>query len=363
MARVSNQKRRLFLLNHIMLRETDETHFLSVYDLQEELERYGMCVDRRTIESDIQELICLGTDIGKCRDGKRVVYHVVSRDFELAELKLLVDAVQCSRFITKSKSMELIRKLSGLASVYEARELGRDVIIQDRIKYMNESIFYNVDCIQRALSMGKQICFEYLQWDISRKLVSKGSYQLSPWAMIWKDEKYYLVGYDANKRKKRHFRIDKMRKINITNLRREGAAFFSKEELARYSQMYFGMFDGVETKVRLSFLDEKVGLLFDHFGTLIPIWSGGENGWAETEVKVVVSNQFFGWLFSLGDSVQLVAPQSVVERYREVLADAVSKLDNEQNDGMNLQDYRFELRDDLVQTKHRRCKQDLCIRH
>ena len=120
---------------------------------------------------------------------------------------------------------------------------------------------------------------------------------------------------------------------------------------------------GDRRKMHLSFLDEKVGLLFDHFGTLIPILSGGENGWAETEVKVVVSNQFFGWLFSLGDSVQLVAPQGVVERYREMLDDAIAKLDNEQNDGVNLQDYRFELRDDLVQTKHHRCKQDLCIRH
>ena len=322
----SDQKRRLFLMNSILLAETDENHSLTVYDLKSHLEVYGINVDRRTICGDIEDLITLGTDIVKEKDGKKDAYKVVQREFETAELKTMVDAVQASRFLTEKKSGELIRKISALTSVYEARKLRREVIIQGRDKYANEQVYYNVDRIHEALSLGRRICFEYYTWDVSRCLKLKGTYELSPWALIWSDEKYYVVGYDSMKRSRKHFRVDKMKKIVLSKAYRDGGFLFTREYLAKYTQRYFGMFDGDEKKIGLLIRSDKIGILFDHFGTGIPIWQEDDPDWVETEVRVVVSGQFFGWLHSLGDSIRLIRPEEVVEEYRDRLEKAIRDL-------------------------------------
>lgn len=330
MSNKSEHKGRLFWVKEILMRKTDEEHALTVYEIIEELKRYGITAERRTIAGDMEDLMLYGTQVVKEKDGKRIAYKVVDRDFETAELKLIVDAIQSSRFLTEKKTQELIRKISGLTSDYEARKLKREVIVQGRDKYSNEMIYCNVDQIHRAMATCRKITFEYLTWNTDRKLVSKGTYALSPWALIWSDEKYYVVGYDSDRRDRRHFRVDKMKNTTITNQLREGSIFFTKEELAKYTQRYFGMFGGKETKVRLRFKEDKVGILFDHFGTKIPIWKGEEPGWSETEVCVVVSGQFYGWMFSLGDVVRLTGPEEVVDEYRNRLDQASIILDQQE---------------------------------
>ena len=329
MPRTQYEKRRLILIKDILMRETDEFHCLTVYEIINKLNCYGLSADRRTIDADIDDLnaMALSFEIKKEKEGNKNIYNVINREFELAEVKVLIDAVQASRFLPERFSRDLIRKLTNQVSEYEARTLDRDVIIQGRDKYTNSMVLYNVDRVFEALARKKEIWFEYYAWDCNMRFEKIGSYELSPWAMIWDDEKYYVVGYDSGRRERRHFRLDKMKNISISKKSREGACYFTKEYLAKYAQRYFGMFGGREENVHLRFMDKKVSILVDRFGTQIPVFPCNEEGWSETKVSVVVSGQFFGWLHSLREVVRLVGPENVVAEYRDRLTQSIMDLD------------------------------------
>lgn len=321
MSKGTNQKLKLYYLAKIMIAKTDDDHYLTMPQIKDMLEEYGITADRKSLYDDMEALRTLGIDVLLEHEGRNYYYHVGSKHFELAELKLLVDAIQASKFITEKKSNALIKKLTALVSEYEASQLKRQVEVQGRIKTMNESIYYTVDDIHNAIINNKAITFEYLKWNLQKELVPRKEerYEVSPWALTWDDENYYLIAYDDESQKIKHYRVDKINKIKITDKKRQGKEHFAAFDMAAYSKMNFGMFGGKETKVKLRFKDEMVGVLLDRFGKDISIRKSANNGWSETNVDVAISDQFFGWIFALGGSVVIAGPDEVKMRFKEEL--------------------------------------------
>ena len=251
MAKRSGQKLKLLYLMKILLEQTDEDHGLTISQLAQKLEEWGVSAERKSLYDDLETLRVYGLDV--ISPQGRGSYGVGSRLFEVAELKLLVDAVQSSRFITAKKSRELIGKVESLASVYQAQTLQRQVYVANRIKTMNESIYYNIDALHQAIAQGQQISFRYFQWAVgeagedavARRFRREGErYQVSPWALTWDDENYYLVAYDTPEQKIKHFRVDKMEGIRLEKEKRDGAEQFQKFDMAVYSRQVFGMYGG-----------------------------------------------------------------------------------------------------------------------
>ncbi len=327
MSKSVNQKAKLLHLYQILLRQTDEDHPLTVAQLIEELARWDIKAERKSIYDDLESLRQFKLDV-QCRKGKSPGWFVGERDFELPEVKLLMDAVQSSRFITQRKSDTLIRKLEGLASIHQAGQLQRQVYVSGRIKVMNESIYYNVDKLHAAIAGQKAITFKYFDYDIARKKVFRQEgrrYVVSPYGLIWNSENYYLVAFDHTHRELRHYRVDKMAEIVVTSLDREGEDRYPGFRLAEYGQKHFGMYSGHEMKVTLRGRRDKAGLVWDRFGQDIILVPDGEEYFTVT-LPVVISPQFFGWLLGLDGSVTLAGPKEAVAAYRRRLAAALEEL-------------------------------------
>ena len=227
MAKSNNHKLALlYMMRELMLR-TDEEHVLNATDLIRALENYNCEADRRTIYSNIEILQDFGVDVIKKENG--LGYYIGSRDFELPELKLLVDAVQSSKFITEKKSRELIGKLMQLTNEQKARQLNRSVFIRNRMKTGNEKVYYNVDALHEAMNRNCQIEFRYGEWNTEKQLVMKKGgkeYLVSPWALTWDDENYYLIAFDEEAGIIKHYRVDKMLEIGLTDRERVGQEAF-----------------------------------------------------------------------------------------------------------------------------------------
>ena len=316
-----NQKLKMLYLVKVFSEETDDRHALTMPEIITRLAAYGVNADRKTLYQDFDELRQFGLDIITTKDVRNYYYHLGSRDFELPELKLLVDSVQSSKFITDSKSAQLIKKLESLVSRYEGRQLHRQVIIAGRVKTMNESIYYNVDMLHEAIGDNRQIRFKYFDWNLKKEMVPRYDgrlYQVSPWALMWDDEKYYLVVYDSKYKDIIHYRVDKMMSIEILDDLREGQEAFSEFNLAHYSKKLFGMYSGSETKVTLEAENSMVGVLIDRFGKDIIIAPADAEHFRIT-VSVAVSKQFFGWVMALDGGVRIVGPDWVRDEMRELI--------------------------------------------
>ncbi len=317
------QKLKLLYLLKIMFENTDDEHGLKSADIIRCLSEVGIKIERKTLYSDIALLKEFGIDIYQEQKGRQILYHIGNRDFELPELKLLVDLVQSSRFITKKKSQSLINKIEKLASKYEAERLQRQVFVSGRVKSENERIYYNVDLIHTAINSDKSIYFQYFQWNINKEkeLRHNGKiYDVSPWALSWDNEKYYLVGYDEDLKAIRHYRVDKILNLKISDKQRMGKSEFSVFDIAKYTKRIFGMFDGEERKVKLRVKNSFVGVIIDRFGTDIVIDKINDE-YFETEVEVAVSEQFLGWILALGDNVKIVGSKEVVKNMKDMLND------------------------------------------
>lgn len=328
MAKSSNQKTKLLHLYQYLLRQTDEDHPATVAQIIEELAKYDIKAERKSVYDDLEALRQFGLDI-QSRKGKSSGWFIGDRDFQLPELKLLMDAVQSSRFITQKKSDTLLRKLEGLASIHQARQLQRQVFVSGRIKVMNESIYYNVDKLHTALASQKAITFQYFDYDISREKVLRRDgrrYAVSPYGLIWNSENYYLVAFDHANREMRHYRVDKMTGIVVTNLSREGQDRYPDFQLAQYGQKHFGMYSGQEMKVTLRGRRSMAGVVWDRFGQDVILVPDGPEHFTVT-LPVVMSPQFFGWLFGLDGGLVLTAPAEAVAAYRRRLSAARADLD------------------------------------
>ena len=218
-------KMKMLHLIRIFSQETDDEHALTLQEIIAKLAAVNITADRKTLYTDFEDLRQFGFDIIAQQRDRTTYYHLGERDFELPELKLLVDSVQAAKFITTRKSQELIRKLERYTSVYQAAQLNRQVYIAGRIKAMNESIYYNIDRLHNAINAGVQIRFQYGQWNLNKEMeLRRGGdwYQVSPWALTWDDEKYYLVAYDADADMIKHYRVDKMLRIKALDEPRQG---------------------------------------------------------------------------------------------------------------------------------------------
>ena len=313
-----NQKLKMLYLVQLFSRETDDTHKLTMPEIITKLAAEGVNADRKTLYQDFDELRRFGFDIISEKDGRNFYYYLGSRDFELPELKLLVDSVQSAKFITDKKSDQLIKKLESLVSKYEGSQLHRQVIISGRVKTMNESIYYNVDKIHAAIGEDRQIRFKYFDWNLKKEMEPRYDgkwYRLSPWALMWDDEKYYLVAYDSKHETIIHYRVDKMTQIGILDEKREGHEAFRKFNIAHYTNTLFGMFAGDETKVTIEAENRLVSVFIDRFGKDIII-APIDGDHFRTTVTVAVSKQFFGWIMAIDGDVKVVAPDSVVKQIR-----------------------------------------------
>ena len=325
MPKGNNQKLKLYYLARIMLEKTDDEHMITMPEIKSALEAYDITADRKSLYDDLEVLRKIGVDVVGEKVGRNYYYHVGGKQFEIAELKLLVDAIQSSKFITEKKSNELIKKLTDMASVYEATQLKRQVVVQGRVKTMNESIYYFVDDVHRAIAENKKIRFEYMKWNEEKKMVRRREegYVVSPWALTWDDENYYLIAYDEEADSIKHFRVDKLKSIKVLDERRTGKEKFKAFNLAKYSKMSFGMFGGKPTKVKIEFNNEMVGIFIDRFGRDILIRPAKKKGWSEISVDVALSDQFLGWIFALGPNVKITGPKEVVDRYKNELDEMV----------------------------------------
>ena len=318
MAKGGNQKLKIVYLMKILLEKTDETHSITMPEIIAALEEYGISSERKSIYSDIESLRQYGMDIIGEQQGKTYYYHIGNRQFELAELKLLVDSVQAAKFITARKSRELIKKIEGFASKYEASQLQRQVYVAERIKTMNESIYYNVDMIHTAISHNVKITFQYFQWDVNKNMVLKKDgalYEVSPWALSWDDENYYLIAFDSAEDKIKHFRVDKMLHIELLNGKREGKERFKEFDMAIYAKKMFGMFGGEEQMVKLEFTNDLAGVVIDRFGKDTMITKTDAEHFT-VNVKVAVSGQFLAWVIGLGKGARIVGPEEVLAKMR-----------------------------------------------
>lgn len=319
MSRTSHQKLKLYYLKKIMLERTDADHFLSMEQIIEALREVDIAAERKSIYRDLEELENLGVSVENIRKGKGSLYHVVKRPFSMAELKLLVDAIQSSKFITEENTNGLIQKLEGFVSRYEARQLTRQVFVRGRVKTRNDQVLDAVDVIHNALDNMKQIRFQYFNWNSRKQMELRHDgayYEVSPWSLTWDDENYYLIGFDAKDQKIKHYRVDKMIHISMMDKPREGRELFEKFNLADYAKQTFGMFGGELREVKLEFENSMASVVMDRFGMdgiFIPKGDDHTTTW----VKVAISPQFFAWIFSLGRGVKIVEPADVVEKARE----------------------------------------------
>lgn len=322
-----NQKMKLLRLIQILKEESDENHPLTINQIIGKLAGFGITAERKSLYQDLQTLEDAGYDIARERNGKSYSYHMASSEFELPELKLLVDAVQSSKFITERKSSKLIKKLGSLTSRFYSSQLSRQVYVSGRIKTQNESIYYNVDKIHTAIGGNKKISFDYFNWDENKNQVLRHDgkrYEVSPWALTWDNDNYYLIAYESSSDSIRHYRVDKMLDIRVLTGIRDGMDHFKSFDITSYTKKTFGMFSGEEKRVTLTCHNSMAGVIIDRFGKDTPFAKKDKDHFTAS-VWVALSPQFFGWVFSLGRGVVISSPANVIKQYKEEIESTLAQ--------------------------------------
>lgn len=313
MPKTAMQKTRILTLARLFSDETDEDHGISVPEIVSRLDEVGIPAERKSVYDDIAALKDFGMDIVMTRENGRTDYRLVSRDFELAELKLLVDAVQASKFITPTKSDELIAKLSRLTSERQSRQLRRQVYVSGRVKTMNESIYYSVDTIHTAIRTNKKISFLYFNINEKKEKTYRHGgdrYVISPFELTWYDDNYYLVAYDSAAAKIKHYRVDRMERLKVTEEDREGNDLFARFDMAQYSKAMFGMYGGREELVTLRAKNYLSGAVIDRFGGGVTL-RRADGDHFDVTVRVTVSVHFFAWIMGFAPDMTVIAPDTV----------------------------------------------------
>lgn len=309
MPKCPRSKLKLLYLRDILNEKTDENNCLNAAEIISALSAYGISAERKSIYDDIEQLKAYGMDILHTADG----YCVGKRDFEIPEIKMLIDIVQSARFLTEKKSMNLIEKIEKLAPKNQAGKLRRSVVLSGRVKTPNERIYYNVDVIHDSINTHKQISFKYFTYgkNFSKQYKRSGeAYVVTPITLIWDDENYYLVAYDANANLLKHYRVDKMENVTILKedaLKNDVISGFDK---ARYSSACFDMYGGEECDVTLWISPEALGVFADRFGVK-HILVKEEDGSCHATVRVAVSTHFYSWVFALGGIIRIMGPEKV----------------------------------------------------
>ena len=324
MPKSDNQKLKIFYILDYLQRNSHQDHPIRAAELIQMLDQqHNIACDRKTVYSDIAALQDYGVDIVSI-PGKNGGYYIASRNFELPELKLLIDAVQSSRFLTEKKSRELIEKLCNQCSVHDARLMRRDVLVSGRVKSMNETIYYNVDAIQDAIALNRQITFRYFDWDLNGKRnYREKQYEASPYGLCQDNENCYLLAHSP-----RHgvtsYRVDRMQDIRISDQPRTPCPELSGKKLTEYANRLFQMFDGETTAVKLRFHRSLTNVVIDRFGRDTMLIPDGEEHFVFT-VNVAVSPMFLSWLLGFGNKAKILYPQSVIDSFTAMCREALEQ--------------------------------------
>ena len=324
MPKSDNQKLKIFYILDYLQRNSHQDHPVRASELISMLEvQYNIACNRKTVYSDIAALQDYGVDIVSL-PGKNGGFYIATRNFELPELKLLIDAVSSSRFLTEKKSRELIEKLCNQCSVHDARLIRRDMLVSGRVKSMNETIYYNVDAIQEAIGQNRQITFRYFDWGIDGKRhYREKSYEASPYGLCQDNENCYLLAHSP-----RHgvtsYRVDRMSDIVLLETPRTPCPELTGKALTNHANKLFQMFSGDETDVKLRFHKSLVNVVIDRFGRDILLIPDGEEYFTFT-VKVAVSPMFLSWVIGFGMKAKVLYPQGVVDACRKMCMEALSQ--------------------------------------
>lgn len=313
----------LYVLN-ILKEKSDEENPISIKEIIQELNEYGISAERKSIYSDIKLINENVVDVYKSV-GKKRGYYIDNRDFEIPELKLMIDAVQAARFITPKKSRELIKKMTTLTSKNYAKKLESQVFIDDRIKYQNEEIYYIIDRIQTAMMNNRMISFKYYQYNMNKERVYKrngNDYKVNPYALSYLDGHYYLIGNYYKYDDISHYRVDRISKVNILDEKRRNLSEISSYKnhfnIADYDKKVYGAFSGENEEVVLRFNNSLVDAVIDKFGSGVSIIKDGDKHF-KIRTKVITSNGFISWLFGFWDEVEVLEPLSVREKVKDAL--------------------------------------------
>jgi len=321
MARGANQKLKLLYLARIFVEQTDENHGLEMKDILEKLGDYEIEAERKSIYNDIRSLVEYGYDIRKKKEKNKVYYYLATHEFDMAELRFLVDVLQSSRFLTEGKTEELIKILEHNVSKYDVRLLKKSIIVPGRIKSMNDSVFANVDVIHMAMDGEKEISFKYFHWNekAEKVFLHEGKcYEVSPWGLIYDNENYYLLAFDGEEDKFKHFRVDKMVDVKLLkNKKRIGREEYHRLDIDNYKNRIFNMFDGDERLITLEFTEKMTNVIIDKFGKDVRITK--KDDMYEMKINLAVSPQFFGWVFGLHGDVRITGPEDVSNHYKDML--------------------------------------------
>ncbi len=319
----SNQRLKILYLYKILLEYTDDEHSLTMPQLIENLEQYGIAAARKALYEDIEALKAFGADI-IYEKGKAGGYKIVSRNFELPELKLLADAVSSSRFLTEKKSKELIKKLETLTSIHFGKQIERQLFVCNRVKSFNELIYLNVDAINRAISEHRQISFIYFDYDVKKQKKYRDGIRIcSPYALAWADERYYLVAYYEKYNRVANFRVDRMERVDV--LEKNGKKMSDNFNLIDYLNSAFSMFSGASEPIKLKFDNSLVNPVIDRFGKNVAIYPDDSRHFTViVQVNTEQPEPFFGWLFQFGTKAQIVSPAHLNEKYRNMLNEVMA---------------------------------------
>ena len=326
MPKGDNQKLKIFYILDYLQRNSHQDHPVRAAELLEMLDgQHNIVCDRKTVYSDIAALQDYGVDIVST-PGKNGGYYIASRNFELPELKLLIDAVQSSRFLTEKKSRELIEKLCSQCSVHDARLMRRDVLVSGRVKSMNETIYYNVDAIQEAIAQNRQITFRYFDWDLNgKRRYRPRDYEASPYGLCQDNENCYLMAHSP-----RHgvtsYRVDRMSDIQLSSQSRTPCPELTGKALVEYANQLFQMFSGESSTVKLRFHRDLINVVIDRFGRDILLIPDGPEHFVFT-VEVAVSPMFLSWVIGFGRKAKILHPQSVIQQCRAMCQEALSQYD------------------------------------
>ena len=327
MPKSDNQKLKILYILDYLQRNSNEANPVRASDLIAMLDRqHNIRCDRKTVYSDIAALQQYGIDIISL-PGKNGGYYIASRNFELPELKLLIDAVQSSRYLTEKKSRELIEKLCSQCNEQDAKLMRRTVVVSGRVKSMNETIYYNVDAIQEAIAQNRQICFRYFDWDFGgKRKYREKEYLASPYGLCQDHENCYLLAFSQ-----RHgitsYRVDRMTDIRLTEERRIPCPELTGKALQDHANRLFQMYAGDMLEVKMRFHRSLLNVVIDRFGKDIMLIPDGEDYFNFT-VKVAISPMFLSWVIGFGSKAKILYPQSVVDACKSLCREAMSQYED-----------------------------------
>lgn len=319
-ARRINQKQKILALMRLFWEETDAKAGLTMGQIIERLSAEGIDAERKSLYDDIELLRLFGFEIEMRQAAKTHSYHLSKRIFSLAELKLLTDAVQSFKLLPEEESKVLTDKLRSLTGRKEAMALSRQLVVTDRLHHRNREVYESVDLLHTAISENLQVSFQYFDWNRNKERVLRhdgARYQLSPWLLVWEEGNYYLAAYDSKRQSLRHYRVDKMTDMKLSDLAREGREAFEATRPEAYGRGMFGMFGGESTLVTLRCRNRCAGIIMERFGQEITLFPDGEDHFT-VNVRVVLCNLFYAWVIGFGEEVQLLAPSQAVEALRSL---------------------------------------------